>query len=98
MRGIRENNDGDNHSEITRSITDNELSIMNDNSKEDSLLRTTFMGPKDGTWCGNCIRMWSFTPPTQFDMKKRACAWAKQRKVNHRAEWFKIIFTWFISI
>lgn len=70
MRDIHVNNDGENPSTITRSITDNDISITNDNSKEDSLLRSTFMGPRNGTWWGNWIRMCTFSPPSQDSMKK----------------------------
>lgn len=44
-------NDGDNNSMILQSMTDNGnvSAMLEDTNMEDSLLRTTFMGPKNGT-------------------------------------------------
>mmetsp|Transcript_3394 Transcript_3394/g.3996 ORF Transcript_3394/g.3996 Transcript_3394/m.3996 type:complete len:103 (-) Transcript_3394:1-309(-) len=50
-------NDGDNPSEISRSILDNSnldnTTELLDESNTDTLLRTTFMGPKNGSCLGN---------------------------------------------
>lgn len=76
-------NDGDNPSVLLRTMTENENNISalleDTTAKEDSLLRTTFMGPKNGTCMGNCfskffnlidIGMCTHKPPSQKQMKK----------------------------
>ena len=66
-------NDGDNNSTISRSLMDS--SNTNDNTsallstQNDTLLRSTFMGPKNGSWMGNWFRMCFYTPPTQQKMR-----------------------------
>lgn len=67
-------NDGDNNSVLSRSILDNSQvdttsALLEENSQTDTLLRTTFMGPKNGSCFGNCLRMWCYTPPSQQKMK-----------------------------
>lgn len=52
-------NDGDNPSVLSQSILDNsrlDVSGLGD-TNTDTLLRTTFMGPSNGTCLGNCFRM-----------------------------------------
>lgn len=68
-------NDGDNNSTISRSIMESSnsknenTSALIDSSQNDTLLRSTFMGPKDGTWIGNWFRMCLYKPPTQQKMR-----------------------------
>ena len=44
-------NDGENRSILSRSLTDNPMAsgYMEETAREDSLLRTTFMGPKNAS-------------------------------------------------
>jgi hypothetical protein len=50
-------NDGDNNSVLSKSILDNSqldnTTALLADSQNDTLLRTTFMGPKDGNFIGN---------------------------------------------
>lgn len=68
-------NDGDNSSVISKSIletSNNDTSSSNATllvKSNDTMLRTTFMGPKDGSWIGNWARMWFYKPPTQERMR-----------------------------
>ena len=66
--------DGDNNSVLSRSMLDNSgldntADLLVDTSQADTLLRTTFMGPKNGTCAGNCLRMCFYTPPSQQKME-----------------------------
>ena len=40
-----------------------------DDQTDDTLLRSTFMGPSNGSCCGNWIRMCTYGPPSQQIMK-----------------------------
>ena len=62
-------NDGDNNSLMTSSMLDNSDNSHLQGSNDDTMLRTTFMGPKDGSCLGNCGRMWFYSPPSQAQMK-----------------------------
>jgi palmitoyltransferase ZDHHC13/17 len=67
-------NDGDNNSVLSKSILDNSQmdttsALLANDSNTDTLLRTTFMGPKDGSCFGNCFRMWCYKPPSQKKMQ-----------------------------
>ena len=65
--------DGENPSNLSRSMLDNSnldntTELLGDDSNTETLLRTTFMGPRNGSCGGNWIRMWAYTPPTQEKM------------------------------
>lgn len=56
MKDFQENNDGENPSMLTKSILDNTNNdndntedMLEDTSNNDTLMRTTFIGPRNGT-------------------------------------------------
>lgn len=60
----------DSHSGLHRTRSQRGSALSIDDQSEDTLLRTTFMGPSDGNCFGNCYRMCTHIPPTQQTMKE----------------------------